>query len=357
MSYGFHSGFSNSEIAENRPSVIRAKKRGSIFFSSVITMSCSGLFCFLILFFFSSLVKGNDQNPGSSSLDLSVLDGLNPPADPASIPSGVPSGNRVTETTLSSTEKGKETSNPSASSSGSAGPSSRSAKIVFRDLIKAGGLIGIILLILSIIACSLLIQLILFLRRKTLFPDELQNDVFHLLETGKIRQAQQICAKDPSLLAKILHKGLSDYQGTWDPLEKSIEESIAEESAALYRKAEYLSVIGNIAPMLGLLGTVIGMVIAFGELAVSDGLGRNLAQGIYFALVTTVDGLIVAIPTLVAFALINNRIAQRITDLVHRVEQILRPLKKLGSSSIPLSGASTRPTGMPPIPPGLDRVR
>ena len=80
--------------------------------------------------------------------------------------------------------------------------------------------------------------------------------------------------------------------------------------------------------MLGLLGTVLGMVSTFGELAVSDGSGRNLANGIYFALVTTVEGLIVAIPVLVARAWLNARIADRVSDSVQKLDAIFEPAKR-----------------------------
>ncbi|MDO5580681.1 MAG: MotA/TolQ/ExbB proton channel family protein [Planctomycetia bacterium] len=377
MSYGFHSASSNRKITESVLKDSRTEKETRIiphrFFLSGISRSFFLGAVLLILFFTALPVgMGKYQTPESQPLDLSVLDGALTGEKAA--PSANPVKNTPVENSLPPT--GSKSADPSAPASSAAGnptaesptgipgpkdvPSAvppRSAKVVFRDLIKAGGFIGIILLILSIIALSIVIQILMYLRRKTLFPEELQNDLSRLLETGKIRQAAQTCAKDPSLLARILHKGLSEYQGKWDPLEKTIEESISEESAALYRKAEYLSVIGNIAPMLGLLGTVIGMVIAFGELAVSDGLGRNLAQGIYFALVTTVDGLVVAIPTLVAFALINNRIAQRITDLVHHTERILRPLKKLSGTPLPAPEIPSRPAGTPPIPPGFERGR
>jgi biopolymer transport protein ExbB len=82
--------------------------------------------------------------------------------------------------------------------------------------------------------------------------------------------------------------------------------------------------------MLGLLGTVVGMVIAFQQMAESSGYGHaaDLAEGIYLALVTTVQGLLVAIPCLAAHSFFINRIASLISETTFVVEQVLQPIKK-----------------------------
>ncbi|MDO5552404.1 MAG: MotA/TolQ/ExbB proton channel family protein [Planctomycetia bacterium] len=228
----------------------------------------------------------------------------------------------------------------------------------FIELAAAGGVIGVIIFILSLVACTIVVQLLWTLRRRTVFPEELIAEVQRLVEAGRSRQAYQLCQNDSSLAAKIFLAGLKEADGSWSDVEKGLEDSISEETASLYRRVEYLSVIGNIAPMLGLLGTVIGMVMAFGELAASDGMGRNLAEGIYFALVTTVDGLLVAIPALLAYAMLNNRVAALSSGLAGLCEVTFRPLKRRGHP-----GGVPQPTGVsqssqvsgvtvPPPPPG-----
>ena len=125
-----------------------------------------------------------------------------------------------------------------------------------------------------------------------------------------------------------------------------MEDATAEESARLFRKIEYLSVIGNIAPMLGLLGTVIGILMAFKKVA-SLGVtaqAADLAGGIYLALVTTVEGLIVAIPALGAFAVFRNRVDQLVAEVGSSVVQVFAPLKRRRSSG-------------PPKMPGCPRLR
>ena len=115
-------------------------------------------------------------------------------------------------------------------------------------------------------------------------------------------------------------------------MEKALEESLAEQAARLYRKVEYLSVIGSLAPMLGLLGTVTGMLMAFQEVATSQGKAgaADLAEGIYQALVTTVVGLIIAIPALGAFAVFRNRVDQLVAEAAYMVQHAFAPLKGRG---------------------------
>jgi biopolymer transport protein ExbB len=131
-------------------------------------------------------------------------------------------------------------------------------------------------------------------------------------------------------------------------VEKALEDALAEQSARLFRKVEYLSVIGNIAPMVGLLGTVTGMIIAFQQVASTQGSAgaADLAEGIYQALVTTVVGLIIAIPSLGAFAIFRNRIDELVAEAAYMAQHVFAPLKRRRPV------AQERPAPPPPPPPG-----
>jgi biopolymer transport protein ExbB len=125
---------------------------------------------------------------------------------------------------------------------------------------------------------------------------------------------------------------------------------MADQSARLFRKIEYLSVIGNIAPMLGLLGTVIGMIFAFREVANTQGAARaaDLAEGIYLALVTTVEGLIVAIPALAVFAVFRSRVDQLVAETSYAAQHVFAPLKR---GRTPAPGVGPAPPAAPPAAP------
>ncbi len=250
------------------------------------------------------------------SLDFSALDDSE----------SAPSASAVEEAPLPDVDSSDAQIATNPASNAKESKSSERAKFV--DLVLAGGWIGFVLLISSILAVSLIIRLCLTLRRSTLAPADLTEEISPDVKSGSYRSAFEKASQNDSFLGRALACGLRETDRGWHAVEKAIEDALADETAALYRRTDPLSVIGNVAPMLGLLGTVIGMVSTFGELAVDDASGRNLANGIYFALVTTVDGLIVAIPVLVAHSLLNARIAGLVSFVAGRIDDLLEPVKR-----------------------------
>jgi biopolymer transport protein ExbB len=183
--------------------------------------------------------------------------------------------------------------------------------------------------LLSIVALGLAIDYLRLLRQPVLMPRPLVEQVWQLVQQGQIAQAIQACQADGSVLADVLEAGLRNADEGWPMIEKGMEDALGEAAGRLYRRIEYLSVIGNIAPMLGLLGTVVGMVFAFRVVAMTQGAARaaDLAEGIYKALITTVEGLIVAIPALGVFALFRSRVETLLGQLASTAEQTLAPLR------------------------------
>ena len=211
----------------------------------------------------------------------------------------------------------------------------------FVEIVFAGGWIGlaiiIVLLGLSLTAVYLIFDHLLTIRRNELIPPVLRDEVRNLLSAGHLADADQACRSRRCLLSFVLLNGIAEVESGWSAIEKATEDALAEQSARLLRKVEYLSVIGNIAPMVGLLGTVIGMIFAFQQVASTQGAAGagQLAEGIYQALVTTVGGLIVAIPCLGAFAIFRNRIDQLVAEAAYVAQHILAPLKRLRSPPPP----------------------
>ena len=200
----------------------------------------------------------------------------------------------------------------------------------FWTIISAGGTIGLLIFALSIASLTLAIDQLRKLRKSAFIPDGLAQQTRELISHGQLLQADQMCRQSPCCLSYVINAGLTEADGDWTDIEKALEDSLAEQSAQCGRKIEILSVIGNIAPMLGLLGTVVGMVYAFSELANTQGTPKpaELAQGIYLALVTTVEGLIVAIPSLAAFAYFRSRLDQIITEVAFQAQYVFIPLKR-----------------------------
>jgi len=222
------------------------------------------------------------------------------------------------------------------------------------DILKAGGVIGMLIMLLSVAAVALVIEHVMTIRASVLMPPGLGEEVHNLLAAGKVGPADQRCQMQPSFLAHVLGAGLAEVDGGWPAVEKAVEDATAEQSARLFRKIEYLSVIGNIAPMMGLLGTVIGMIFAFREVADTQGAARaaDLAEGIYLALVTTVEGLIVAIPSLAAFAVFRNRVDHLVAEVTYVAQHVFAPLKRNRAAGPPKAPAPPKaPPPQGPSPP------
>ena len=234
---------------------------------------------------------------------------------------------------ISSTEIGQ----PATTETQSLVASAEAAPKGLLQIIFSGGISGwiiiLVLLALSLTAAYLIFDQVMTIRRKDIMPPELGETVREALKAGKVEQARQACADQPCLLSFVLLHGISELEFGWTSVEKAVEDALAEQSARLLRKVEYLSVIGNIAPMVGLLGTVIGMIAAFQQVAANEGNNApQLAEGIYQALVTTVGGLIVAIPAIGAFAIFRNRIDQFIAESAYIAQHVFTPLRRKAKS-------------------------
>ncbi len=218
------------------------------------------------------------------------------------------------------------------------------------SIILSGGVTGIaillVLAVISVIALTLVVEHLLTIRRSILMPVGLEEQVRKRLANNKIAEANRLCQQTPSALAVVLQSGLVEMGGGWPAVEKGMEEALAEQSARILRKIDYLSVIGNIAPMIGLLGTVFGMIFAFQEVANTQGAARaaELASGIYQALVTTVGGLLVAIPSLAAFAVLRNRIDGLIAETGGQAQLAIGPLKRAFQIGAPQVSPPKPPT-------------
>jgi biopolymer transport protein ExbB len=198
-----------------------------------------------------------------------------------------------------------------------------------RGLLEAGGAIGYIILALSVAMVALVVEHVLSIRRSSLMPPGLADETQQLIAAGQFPQAEQRCREQPSFLGYMLIAGLQEAGVGYDAVEKGMEDAAVAQSARLYRKIEYLSVIGTIAPMLGLLGTVWGMIQAFGEFSdKANPQVSEFAPGISHALVTTLFGLCVAIPSLAAFAALRNRIDEYVAETSLAAEHVMAPLKR-----------------------------
>jgi len=175
------------------------------------------------------------------------------------------------------------------------------------DFIIKGGIVMYPIILCSIIALGIFIERLWILRKKAVIPADLVSFVEDRLKKRNIPAALDICEKSDSSIAKIFLAGLKNSsKGMW-LVKEAIEERGSRESVILEKNVGMLSTIANLSPLLGLLGTVSGMIKTFKVVSQGSGNPALLAGGIAEALITTAAGLCVAIPVLVAYRYLKNR--------------------------------------------------
>jgi biopolymer transport protein ExbB len=180
----------------------------------------------------------------------------------------------------------------------------------FHVLMVQCGAIGWILWAMSVLTLAIIVQYFISIRRDNILPPAILEQVRELFDEKQYGEAIEMSAGEPSFLSYVIHAGLSDASHGYPAMERAMEEAAEERTTKLLRQIEWLNLIGNISPMLGLFGTVWGMIMAFQTLAASGGTAdpSDLAESIGVALVTTLLGLAIAIPALAVYAIMRNRV-------------------------------------------------
>ncbi len=182
-------------------------------------------------------------------------------------------------------------------------------------MIMASGASGVAFMVVlgsfSIAAATISLERFMNLTRKRVLPPDAVREL-HDLTGQRITKPDAfvaLCLRAPSPLTNILKAGVMRAGRPLPEVEKSMEDAVAKEMSRLRGSVRPLSVIANVAPLVGLLGTVVGMIDAF-RVASQAGTGKAelLAEGIYLALLTTAAGLIIAIPSMLLAAYFNSRI-------------------------------------------------
>ncbi len=186
------------------------------------------------------------------------------------------------------------------------------------------GWIGWIIEGLSVIALTLIIKYAMELRKSKLAPPEVVDEIEALLEAEEYQEAMEVCESEPCFFTNVVAAGLAKINVSFDTMEKSISEMLDEENTKISGKLSWLTLLAAIAPMLGLLGTVQGMIGAFDQIAASKGQATpdQLADNISMALITTLLGLMVAIPVTSAYVVIRNRVIATSIEIAAVVEDM-----------------------------------
>lgn len=195
----------------------------------------------------------------------------------------------------------------------------------FWGLVKASGFIGYIIIALSFVALAFIIEDFMTLQTNKLIPPDLLDDIEKLLSEEAYEDALETCNSEPCLLGNMFTAALGNLDHGFEEMKKAASASLEEETVKLQQKISWLQLLAAIAPMLGLLGTVWGMILAFGQIARMAGppQPKDLAFGIYQALMTTYLGLIVAISCMVCYFYLRNRVVRVTMELAALADDLL----------------------------------
>ncbi|UCH12848.1 MAG: MotA/TolQ/ExbB proton channel family protein [Candidatus Omnitrophota bacterium] len=204
------------------------------------------------------------------------------------------------------------------------------------DMIIKGGTIMYPIILCSIIALAIVVERVFHLYRANIDTKKFMDEIANKLRRNKIMESIEMCENTPGPIAHILKAGILKHDRPKEEIKETIEEAGLYEVPRLEKNLPVLSTIAHITPLLGLLGTVLGMVRCFQVIQeksaslypVSPG---DLAGGIWQALITTVVGLSIAIPTYVAYNYLVNKVDGFVLDMERSATDLINILTQRGS--------------------------
>ena len=204
------------------------------------------------------------------------------------------------------------------------------------QVITGSGFLGVFLWLClladSIAAAWLAIDFFITINPKKIIPEALVSEVREAMEQGDVMKALQRCEKDQGPLPSILQAGFRNVKEGFEVIQEQVGAAADLESEKLMQRVAYLNMCGSIAPMLGLLGTVQGMIMAFANLANSEAgaaqqsmLALNIAQALW----TTAAGLVVAIPAVSLYTYFKNRLSRIILSMEGLTMDLIKALRNV----------------------------
>lgn len=200
----------------------------------------------------------------------------------------------------------------------------------FEQFFIAGGpVVWFVLFPMSLLTVYFVVEHTLTINRKYLLgnTEQLKNKI----ETFDIQRLRQIVSERRDLVCIALCDALDKGRGDWFRMRSILQESLQDQAGKLFRKIEWLNLIGSVSPMVGLFGTVFGMIKLFNAIVSAGGQPQpaQLADGIGVALVTTFWGLFIAIPALAVYGIFRNRIETLVSEAVTQSEEIIPLLRSV----------------------------
>lgn len=211
------------------------------------------------------------------------------------------------------------------------------------DLIKAGGIVGYVIILLSLAAGTLVVDSFLRVRTDKLLPPSLVTQLEQLTRQGKFNDILMLTRGNDSMLGRVVAGGISRGEMGLPAIREALQEHGARELTRLHQRIGYINLAAASAPMLGLLGTVTGMISSFNVLGMAKGAARpdELAVGISEALVTTCMGLVVALPLMFLHNHLRDRVTRIGQETAGLCERLLRNMAVALETRMAARAAST----------------
>ncbi len=216
-------------------------------------------------------------------------------------------------------------------------------------LIKASGIFGFLILLLSFVMVALVMMNILQVRRDILLPPDFIENFEQMLTAKDYQAAYESAKTDESFVGAVLAAGLSKLNRGYSEAIEGMQEVGEDENMRLEHRLSYLALIATVAPMLGLMGTVYGMIQSFEKIAQSTTSPKpaELAEGISTALFTTLEGLSVAIPAMVAYSILRNRVSRFVLEVGMVSEGLMSRFSAVGKGGTAGGAASATAPAAP----------
>lgn len=206
----------------------------------------------------------------------------------------------------------------------------------FSRMVRTSGIFGFLILLIGLVMVFLIFIDVLELRRENYLPDPFLEHFERLLEELNYQAAYEAARTNDSFVGRVLAGGMARLNGGYEDVLQGMQETGDEEALAMEHSIGYLGLIATVAPMIGLLGTVYGMALSYHQVVSVSSLTvrpYDLGDGIAMALFTTLEGIAVAIPAVIAHSLLRNRLAKFVMEAGHVGEQLLRRFQNIGRVS------------------------
>ncbi|HBC87207.1 MAG TPA: biopolymer transporter ExbB [Lentisphaeria bacterium] len=197
--------------------------------------------------------------------------------------------------------------------------------LLFKEILVDGGPVMWLILACSVIATFIFLEKLFYLHRVQVNVGDLVRGLINVLKRGNIVEAVSLCDDTPGPAAHVLRSAILSYEQGEEDVARSIEDAALDEIPRLEARMNILATIAYIAPLLGLLGTVFGMIEVFNQIKEIGAFvnSKNLASGISKALYTTGGGLCVAIPCYIAYNYLVSRIEAITLDMEKAASEIV----------------------------------